>query len=77
MNIQKKSKRQFIAGAVCPKCSDNDSIVLYPEENMIECVSCDFKESSEQRDAPSNSEGIKKTKSLLPNQYSIDVIKID
>jgi uncharacterized metal-binding protein (TIGR02443 family) len=38
------SKRRFIAGAVCPRCSEMDKIVVYEKEgkDYRECVSCGF-----------------------------------
>lgn len=38
------TKKQFIAGVVCPKCSKVDKIVAYTKEgtNYRECVSCGF-----------------------------------
>jgi uncharacterized metal-binding protein (TIGR02443 family) len=38
------TKKQFIAGVVCPKCSKMDKIVAYTKEgaNYRECVSCGF-----------------------------------
>lgn len=44
-------KKQFIAGAVCPECSDTDSLVLFSDDQSISCVSCDFTKTSEQRDS--------------------------
>jgi len=37
-------KRRFIAGAVCPKCSEMDKIVAYSKEgsDYRECVSCGY-----------------------------------
>ncbi len=46
-------KKQFIAGAVCPSCSDMDSLVLYADDQSVECVSCDYTQTSEQRDQES------------------------
>ena len=46
-------KKQFIAGAVCPSCSDMDSLVLYTDDQSVECVSCDYTQTSEQRDQES------------------------
>ncbi|WP_251358478.1 YheV family putative zinc ribbon protein [Kangiella sp. TOML190] len=47
-------RKQFIAGARCPKCSAMDSLVFYREEDVKgnsvrhipvrECVDCGFKE---------------------------------
>jgi len=38
--------RRFVAGAVCPKCSVMDKIVVYNEANkdFRECVSCGYKD---------------------------------
>jgi uncharacterized metal-binding protein (TIGR02443 family) len=39
-------RKRFIAGAVCPKCSRMDKIVVYQDEEKKyrECVSCGFKD---------------------------------
>lgn len=39
-------KRRFVAGAVCPRCSEMDKLVVYraAEKDFRECVSCGFKE---------------------------------
>lgn len=41
-----RPKKRFIAGAVCPRCSEMDRIVNYHEEgrNYRECVACGFKD---------------------------------
>ena len=44
-------KKQFIAGAICPKCGDEDSLVLFSLSKNVACVSCEFEQSSDQRDA--------------------------
>ena len=38
------TKKQFIAGVVCPKCSKMDKIRAYSKDgvNYRECVSCGF-----------------------------------
>lgn len=40
------SKRRFVAGAVCPRCSAMDKIVVYNEEgkDYRECVACGYKD---------------------------------
>jgi uncharacterized metal-binding protein (TIGR02443 family) len=40
-----KSKRRFIAGAVCPRCSVMDRIVVDLETDRRECVACGFSEA--------------------------------
>ncbi|WP_444910901.1 YheV family putative zinc ribbon protein [Microbulbifer sp. TRSA005] len=51
----KKTKKRFIAGAVCPRCSEMDRIVNYQEDgkNFRECVSCGFKDEIRLQSAPS------------------------
>ncbi len=41
-----KIKKRFIAGAVCPRCSAMDKLMMYKEEgkDFRECVSCGFKD---------------------------------
>lgn len=41
---KKALKKRFIAGAVCPRCSEMDRIVNYWKDgkNYRECVSCGF-----------------------------------
>ncbi|MGB2259420.1 MAG: YheV family putative zinc ribbon protein [Porticoccaceae bacterium] len=40
------TKKQFIAGVTCPKCSQMDKIRAFSENgiNYRECVSCGFKD---------------------------------
>jgi len=42
----RNTKRRFIAGAVCPRCSEMDTTVMYRLDGVEhrECVSCDFSE---------------------------------
>jgi uncharacterized protein len=46
MNVN--TKRRFIAGAVCPRCGQMDTIFIYREGGVDhrECVSCDFAEKA-------------------------------
>jgi uncharacterized metal-binding protein (TIGR02443 family) len=37
-------KRRFIAGAVCPRCSAMDKIVVDMDTDQRECVACGFNE---------------------------------
>lgn len=41
-----KPVKRFIAGAVCPRCSAMDRIVMYKEgdQDHRECVECGFKD---------------------------------
>ena len=35
---------RFIAGAVCPSCKELDKIAITPDDQIIYCLNCDFKE---------------------------------
>jgi len=39
-----KANKRFIAGAVCPRCSEMDKLVTYKKDDKEyrECVSCGF-----------------------------------
>ena len=39
------SRRRFIAGAVCPRCARMDRIVVDPDTDRRECVSCGYSEA--------------------------------
>lgn len=43
---QKTTAKRFVAGAKCPQCNQQDTIVCYYEEEIFirECVECDFRE---------------------------------
>ncbi|QIB65667.1 YheV family putative zinc ribbon protein [Kineobactrum salinum] len=38
-------RRRFIAGAVCPRCSAMDTIVVDRDSELRECVACGFQEA--------------------------------
>lgn len=39
-----KTKKRFIAGAVCPACSEPDKLMMWSEDSVPhrECVACGF-----------------------------------
>jgi uncharacterized metal-binding protein (TIGR02443 family) len=39
-------KRRFVAGAVCPRCSEMDKLVVYNQDgkDFRECVACGYKD---------------------------------
>lgn len=41
-----KMKKRFIAGATCPKCSAQDALRWWIENNVewVECVECEYQE---------------------------------
>lgn len=48
-------KRRFIAGAVCPRCSLMDKIVIEVESDARHCISCGFSEARPSANAAGNS----------------------
>ncbi|PWB31624.1 DNA-binding protein [Pseudomonas sp. SDI] len=42
-----KTKKRFIAGAVCPACSEPDKLMMWNEEGVPhrECVACGFSDT--------------------------------
>ena len=40
--MKKTTKKRFIAGAICPKCKDTDTLALTKEQGVekVTCVSC-------------------------------------
>lgn len=44
MTLTPRTKKRFIAGAICPRCSEMDKLVMYKEDSkdFRECVSCGF-----------------------------------
>lgn len=48
--------RRFIAGAVCPRCSAMDTIVVDRESDLRECVSCGFSDPRPKDDSASAAE---------------------
>ena len=55
---QRKRKR-FIAGAKCPKCQKQDTLMLYFENNVekMECVSCGYQQSQTKQDVTTAAKG--------------------
>jgi len=41
-----KAQKRFIAGAVCPRCGEQDKLVMFEQDDKSfrECVACDFSE---------------------------------
>lgn len=44
---EKPRKKRFIAGATCPVCKAQDTLMLYIENNIekLKCVKCDYQKS--------------------------------
>ncbi|MDD0976532.1 YheV family putative zinc ribbon protein [Pseudomonas fontis] len=42
-----KTKKRFIAGAVCPACSEPDKLMMWSEDSVPhrECVACGFSDT--------------------------------
>jgi len=48
------SKKRFLAGVVCPQCSQMDKIQVYNQDGIDfrECISCGFKDQIRVASAP-------------------------
>jgi uncharacterized protein len=44
LTLTPRTKKRFIAGAICPRCSEMDKLMMYREneKDFRECVSCGF-----------------------------------
>ncbi|GAC16321.1 YheV family putative zinc ribbon protein [Aliiglaciecola lipolytica] len=53
--MTKKTKKRFVAGAICPKCKAQDTIMLFFENNVekLACVECDYTESQVEKQVDS------------------------
>jgi uncharacterized metal-binding protein (TIGR02443 family) len=42
--MSNKNRKRFIAGATCPQCKNQDSLMLFFENNVekLACVKCDY-----------------------------------
>ena len=42
-----KTKKRFIAGAVCPACSEQDKLMMWSEDDVPhrECVACGYSDT--------------------------------
>lgn len=42
-----KTKKRFIAGAVCPACSESDKLMMWSEDEVPhrECVACGYSDT--------------------------------
>lgn len=51
MSNQSESVKRFIAGAVCPACSEMDTIRMYQVEDVPhrECVACGYADTLDER----------------------------
>ena len=65
-----KRPRRFIAGAVCPKCSEMDRTVMYSNDDgdeVRECISCGYSQTSkEQAQEEANSLATELTTRVTP-----------
>jgi len=50
--MEQRQKKRFIAGAICPQCRQQDSLMLVigPQQESVNCVKCGF--SLSQSDNP-------------------------
>ena len=66
-------QKRFIAGAICPKCKEEDKIFVFPENNYstAECIRCGF---TQQAVAEPPSDDVKPAKPVKKNEKSRKVV---
>ncbi|MCW8880184.1 MAG: YheV family putative metal-binding protein [Kangiellaceae bacterium] len=57
-----KPSQRFVSGATCPKCGEQDSLLIDSEDQSIECVDCGFTQTPEQRDEKNSAKSPSKVK---------------
>ncbi|EKT61039.1 YheV family putative zinc ribbon protein [Providencia sneebia] len=47
------TRKRFIAGAICPKCKSQDTLMMWREDkiDIVECVNCGDQQRQEDSDA--------------------------
>ncbi|MFC4698631.1 YheV family putative zinc ribbon protein [Glaciecola siphonariae] len=57
--MNKHTRKRFIAGATCPSCKQQDTLMLYSENNVekLACVKCDYAESQADKNVTKASKG--------------------
>jgi uncharacterized protein len=69
-------KRRFVAGAVCPRCSEMDKLVVYNEDgkDFRECIACGYKD--EMRFKPASKELETRVNQTEEEKNQIETVKI-
>lgn len=70
------TKRRFVAGAVCPRCSELDKLVVYSEDgkDYRECIACGFKD--EMRFIIKNRELETRVNQTEDDKHAVQVVNI-
>ena len=76
-NLKKTKQKRFIAGANCPKCNETDSLVLYSHDQSIECVSCNFVQTTAQREQEASKDLNKETKASRSKLGDITITRVE
>ncbi|MBT0587873.1 YheV family putative zinc ribbon protein [Alteromonas oceanisediminis] len=55
----KRTRKRFIAGAICPECKKLDTLMLYFENNVeqMECAHCGYHQSQSNQDVKTAAKG--------------------
>lgn len=69
------NRKRFIAGAICPRCSNMDSIYVYQQDGdeYRACSDCDFEEKADFTNARANNAV---EKELPTRDVDIQTVKI-
>jgi uncharacterized metal-binding protein (TIGR02443 family) len=76
-------RKQFIAGATCPKCSSKDTIYIYFDANLKwrKCTRCPFNEPLKNKDSnvdeiPTRVNQARFGEPTLPHETPLEAIKL-
>ncbi|MGH1472009.1 MAG: YheV family putative zinc ribbon protein [Cellvibrionaceae bacterium] len=77
MNHSKK--RRFIAGAVCPRCSAMDTVMMFQEKgvDVRQCVECDFEEKANFNNAQSSASNNPMVEKELPTRVNKEMLDVE
>ena len=79
VKVTMQTTKRFIAGAVCPRCSEMDRIVMFSDDDgsYRECVSCDFFEKLPDEPEPTAQPQTRVTRPLEkdPNVQKVVIFK--
>lgn len=76
-------KRRFIAGAVCPRCSEMDKMVMYDNaegQRVRECVHCGYRgmlnELGQPQELPTRVNQPRAGEAPLPHEDAVSIVQV-
>jgi len=69
-----KPNQRFVAGAVCPKCDEMDTLLLNIDDQSISCVDCGYQQTESERDAEYTAREEQSVKKVIPDNVNVSNI---